>query len=97
VCEHFALRSQANTEYHLQSLSGFFLFVCLVGFGFGFGFFETGVLCVDQAGFELRNPPASASQVLGLKAGATTARLTLSFFVLFSQDRISLCSPGCPF
>ena len=44
-------------------------------FGFGFGFFETGFLCValaileltplDQAGLELRNPPASASQVLG--------------------------------
>jgi hypothetical protein len=25
-------------------------------------------LTVDQAGLELRNPPASASQVLGLKA-----------------------------
>jgi hypothetical protein len=30
---------------------------------------------VDQAGLELRNPPASASQVLGLKVCATTARL----------------------
>jgi hypothetical protein len=30
---------------------------------------------VDQAGLELRNPPASASQVLGLKACATSARL----------------------
>jgi hypothetical protein len=43
-------------------------------------FFETGFLCIalyspgcprthfiDQAGLELRNPPASASQVLGLK------------------------------
>jgi hypothetical protein len=30
---------------------------------------------VDQAGLELRNPPASASQVLGLKACATTAQL----------------------
>jgi hypothetical protein len=38
--------------------------------------FETGLLCValavleqtvDLAGHELRNPPASASQVLGLK------------------------------
>jgi hypothetical protein len=29
-----------------------------------------------QAGLELRNPPASASQVLGLKACATAARLT---------------------
>jgi hypothetical protein len=51
-----------------------------------FWFFETGFLCspgcpgthsVDQAGLELRNPPASASQVLGLKACATTARLVL--------------------
>jgi hypothetical protein len=35
---------------------------------------------VDQAGLELRNPPASASQVLGLKACATTpgARRKLS-------------------
>jgi hypothetical protein len=29
---------------------------------------------VDQAGFKLRNLPASASQVLGLKACATTAQ-----------------------
>jgi hypothetical protein len=34
-----------------------------------------GTHFVDQAGLELRNPPASASQVLGLKVGATTARL----------------------
>jgi hypothetical protein len=33
-----------------------------------------GTYCVDQAGLELRNPPASASQVLGLKVCATTAR-----------------------
>jgi hypothetical protein len=46
--------------------------------------FETGFLCValaprthsvDQAGLELKNLPASASEVLGLKAWATTARL----------------------
>ena len=29
-----------------------------------------GTLSVDQAGLELRNPPASASQVLGLQAQA---------------------------
>jgi hypothetical protein len=34
-----------------------------------------GTHSVDQAGLELRDPPASASQVLGLKACATTARL----------------------
>jgi hypothetical protein len=31
-----------------------------------------GTHFVDQAGLELRNPPASTSQVLGLKACATT-------------------------
>jgi hypothetical protein len=31
-----------------------------------------GTHSVDQAGLELRNPPASASGVLGLKACATT-------------------------
>jgi hypothetical protein len=30
-----------------------------------------GTHSVDQAGLELRNPPASASQVLGLKVCAT--------------------------
>jgi hypothetical protein len=47
-----------------------------------FDFFETGFLCspgcpwthsLDHPGFELRNLPASASQVLQLKACATTA------------------------
>ena len=32
-----------------------------------------GTHSVDQAGLELRNPPASASQVLGLKGCATTS------------------------
>jgi hypothetical protein len=35
---------------------------------------------VDQAGLELRNPPASASQVLELKACATTAQLLMDFY-----------------
>jgi hypothetical protein len=34
---------------------------------------------IDQAGLELRNSPASASQVLGLKLCATTARLSYDF------------------
>jgi hypothetical protein len=38
-----------------------------------------GAHSVDQAGIELRNPPASASQVLGLKACATTAQDTCHF------------------
>jgi hypothetical protein len=35
----------------------------------------SGTHSVDQAGLKLRNPPASASLVLGLKACATTAWL----------------------
>jgi hypothetical protein len=35
-----------------------------------------GTHFVDQAGLELRNPPSSASRVLGLKACATTFALT---------------------
>jgi hypothetical protein len=34
-----------------------------------------GTHSVDQAGLELRNPPASASQVLGLKVCTTTPSL----------------------
>jgi hypothetical protein len=36
-----------------------------------------GTHSVEQPGLELRNLPASASQVLGLKACATTAQLVL--------------------
>jgi hypothetical protein len=38
-----------------------------------------GTHSVDQAGLKLRNPPASASQELGLKACATTI-LLFGFF-----------------
>jgi hypothetical protein len=38
-----------------------------------------GAHSVDQAGLELRNLPVSASQVLGLKACATTSQLILLF------------------
>jgi hypothetical protein len=44
-----------------------------------------GTHFVDQAGLELRNPPASASQVLGLKACTTIARqgTVFSYFFVF--------------
>jgi hypothetical protein len=38
-----------------------------------------GTHFVDQAGLELRNPPASTSRVLGLKACATMPRFNTSF------------------
>jgi hypothetical protein len=65
------------------------------GLGVGWGGFRgraslyspdcPGTHFVDQAGLELRNPPASASQVLGLKACATTARLIVVLNILFLQ------------
>jgi hypothetical protein len=45
-----------------------------------------GTQFVDQAGLELRNPPASASQVLRLKVCATIARLGVGFLLLFSPS-----------
>ena len=69
--------------YHI--LNDFFfimkVFVCV----FGLVFRDRDSLCspgclgahsVDQAGLELRNLPASVSQMLGLKVCATTAQLS---------------------
>jgi hypothetical protein len=50
-----------------------------------------GTHSVDQAGFELRNPPASASQVLGLKACATTAQLLLTPKPSLLFKNVSVC------
>jgi hypothetical protein len=51
-------------------------------FFFFFWFFETGFLCIALAILELRNLPASASQVLGLKARVTTPGCTIGILVL---------------
>ena len=62
----------------------FFLFCFVFVFFFCFVFWDRvslyspgcpGTHFVDQASLELRNPPVSASQVLGLKDCAITARL----------------------
>jgi hypothetical protein len=68
----------------LWLLLGFygFLFVCLFVSRDRVSLYSPGcpgTHSVDQAGFELRNPPVSASQVLGLKVCATTARLLLGY------------------
>jgi hypothetical protein len=59
-----------------------------------------GTHSVDQAGLELRNLPASASQVLGLKACATTARLIYLLFkrlVVEWRDGSAVESTDCLF
>jgi hypothetical protein len=50
-----------------------------------------GTHSVDQAGLELRNPPASASRVLGLKACATTPGSLLIFNYIFVYYFMCAC------
>jgi hypothetical protein len=62
----------------LVTASTLFVFVFVFAFQDRFSLCSLGcpgTHFVDQAGQELRNAPASAFQVLGLKACATTARL----------------------
>ncbi|GAB1296869.1 Glucose-6-phosphatase catalytic subunit 1 [Apodemus speciosus] len=51
-----------------------------------------GTHSIDQAGLELRNPPASASQVPGLKTCATTARcLNVILWLGFWAVQLNVC------
>jgi hypothetical protein len=89
----------------MQCVSLFLVFVVVVVV-FVFAFRVRVSLCslgcpgthsVDQAGLELRNLPASASQVLGLKACATTARLFFWFYGGGRERRLGSwgCVPLC--
>jgi hypothetical protein len=51
-----------------------------------------GTHSVDQAGLELRNPPAFSSQVLGLKECATTSQ-GIVFKAFFTWKKLSLTLP----
>ena len=66
-----------NFGYYVQSCIFFFfwdrVFLCSPGC--------PGTHSVDQVGLKLRNPPAFASRVLGLKAWATTPGAELHFWV----------------
>ena len=76
----------------LLSFLGFCCYCFVVVVCLFFGFSKTEVLyiapgcpgphSVDQAGLELRNWPASASQVLGLKACITPAQLVGKSYVI---------------
>jgi hypothetical protein len=50
-----------------------------------------GTHSVDQAVLELRNPPASASQVLGSKACTTMP----GYGIFFTLNFVCSCSGGC--
>jgi hypothetical protein len=74
--EHFRSPDQSELLTYLNDIStrttksvflvfGYRVSLCSPGY--------PGTHSVDQAGLELRNPPASASPVLGLKVYATSA------------------------
>jgi hypothetical protein len=73
--------THSSSTLHRCCCFGFFVLFCFVLFfvtGFPLCSGCSGTQSVDQAGLELRNPPASVSQVPGSKACTTTARLYLT-------------------
>jgi hypothetical protein len=77
-----ALLLMAEGIYH-SPLAHMCTFVCFQGRVSLYSLGCPGTHSVDQAALELRNPPASASQVLGLKACTTTARHIFIHYVHF--------------
>jgi hypothetical protein len=71
----------------------FYLFVLFFFFRDRVSLYNSGCLgthFVDQAGLELRNPPASASRVLGLKVCATTPGWK---YILIGKRDWMVCTP----
>jgi hypothetical protein len=60
LLKHHAICTQSNTDFFFRDRVSLYSPGC------------PGTHSVDQAGLELRNPPASVSQVLGLKVCAST-------------------------
>jgi hypothetical protein len=100
ACVHLAARFPCPPAQHLGSLIPRLPYRLLILFFFFFfrdrvslySLGYPGTHFVDQAGLELRDPPASASRVLGLKACATTPGVDSSFLFL-SHICNYLCTP----
>jgi hypothetical protein len=67
-----ATSGRSSSGLHIQKFLFVCLFVCFRGRVSQYSPGCPGTHSVDQAGLKLRNLPASAFQVLGLKACATT-------------------------
>jgi hypothetical protein len=95
-CPSAELRPNSSLLEHCDSCGVFFF--CFVFFRDRVSLYSPGcpgTHFVDQAGLELRNPPASASQVLGLKACATTARRCGVFYINLPVLCVCLCLCVC--
>jgi hypothetical protein len=82
-----------HTHTHTLSLSLFFFFLVFRDRVSLYSPGCPGAHSVDQAGLELRNPPASASRVLGIKACATMPGYTLSL-IARPFTVINACDPS---
>ena len=100
---HQSKNRNLEAETGAEAMEGCCLMACFPWLSFLFVLFQDRVsLCspaysrthsIDQAGLELRNLPASAFQVLGLKACATTAGLNPHYlFQLFNEMKIVNCT-----
>ena len=64
----------SQEEHEFEAILGKIARSCLVFWKDRGVVIETGFLCLDQAGFKLRESLVSASQLLGLKVCAITAQ-----------------------
>ena len=86
VCIHTCMHTLVCSELQPICLLWFFCFGLFLVFRDRVSLYSPGcpgTHFVDQVGLELRNPPASASRVLGLKACATTPGFAVHFLHLW--------------
>ena len=93
----FILSKKFLISYDLMKNVCLILFVLFLSFLDRASLYSPGTHSVDQAGLELRNPSASASQVLGLKAYTTMPSCLVLLSILSSVhflSRFFVCSLG---
>jgi hypothetical protein len=93
----YSLKVKVFYKSHLFFLFLFFVVVVVVGVFLrkGFSLYSPGCLgthFVDQTGLELRNPPTSASRLLGLKACSTMPGFISYFLIHCIKKTLSLPS-----
>jgi hypothetical protein len=87
---HFELKLANCVYWFIGRKELFFFFLVFQDRVFLYSPGYPGTHFVDQAGLELRNPTASASQVLGLKVCATTAQQKGTLITCLKNLELSL-------